>query len=275
VAGARGRYDYLPFGKPYDAGTSVDLGQRYTYTGREENPAGALMCYRYRLYDARVGLFTAVDPLGRAMGTPLLYTYCLQSPSAYRDQFGLAWEYRVNAERVRTGKFYWFTTKQIPISSQWYEGRFYDAWEKWACDLCWQYKVYESRAYRWDGYIDFLAQKELVVRVETWARDSGFNETATVGGFVLGFVSWPLALFSAGLSLTDDIRYSTRRFDEYHATGRTKTVTRVTETMVVQSVAIIDKKLIYCGDATGVEMTESKINSRQGYTSSRSRRGAQ
>jgi RHS repeat-associated protein len=57
------RYDYFPFGLAYDAGTSVVVEQRYTYTGREANPASPLMYYRYRQYGPRVGRFGGRDPL--------------------------------------------------------------------------------------------------------------------------------------------------------------------------------------------------------------------
>ncbi len=57
-------YDYLPFGGAHQPGTNVTVEQRYTYTGREKNPESALMYYRYRQYDPRVGRFGARDPLG-------------------------------------------------------------------------------------------------------------------------------------------------------------------------------------------------------------------
>jgi RHS repeat-associated protein len=60
------RYDYLPFGKAYDAGTSVGVKQRYTYTGREDTPTSGLMCYRYRSYAPSVATFAARDRVMRA-----------------------------------------------------------------------------------------------------------------------------------------------------------------------------------------------------------------
>jgi len=57
-------YDFLAFGGTYSPTTTVSLPQRYTYTSRELNSASALMYYRYRQYDPRVGRFGARDPLG-------------------------------------------------------------------------------------------------------------------------------------------------------------------------------------------------------------------
>jgi len=61
-------YDYLPFGGAYQPGTNVTVEQRYTYTGREKNPSSALLYYRYRQYDSRVGRFGARDMLSHVAG---------------------------------------------------------------------------------------------------------------------------------------------------------------------------------------------------------------
>jgi RHS repeat-associated protein len=63
-------YDYLPFGGAHQPGTSVTVEQRYTYSGRELNPESALMYYRYRQYDSRVGRFGGRDPVGSPMPIP-------------------------------------------------------------------------------------------------------------------------------------------------------------------------------------------------------------
>jgi len=81
-------YEYLPFGSPYSPTTTVSLPQRYTYTGREKNPASALMYYRYRSYDPRVGRFGARDRLGY-FESILLYRYAGNRPSRWRDPRGL------------------------------------------------------------------------------------------------------------------------------------------------------------------------------------------
>ena len=56
-------YDYLAFGGTYQPGTKITVKQRYAYAGRELNPTSALMYYRYRQYDPRVGRSGARDPL--------------------------------------------------------------------------------------------------------------------------------------------------------------------------------------------------------------------
>jgi RHS repeat-associated protein len=80
------RYDYLPFGRPYGQGTSIEVSQRYTYTGREESPAGPLMYYRYRHYSPGVGRFMGrdlkdLDERG--------YVYVLSRATRAVDPFGL------------------------------------------------------------------------------------------------------------------------------------------------------------------------------------------
>ncbi|MHC5058198.1 MAG: RHS repeat-associated core domain-containing protein, partial [Planctomycetota bacterium] len=80
-------YDYLPFGGAYQPGTSVTVEQRYTYTGREKNPESALMYYRYRQYDPRVGRFGGRDPIGRT--AVALYSYASNAPTSLVDPFGL------------------------------------------------------------------------------------------------------------------------------------------------------------------------------------------
>jgi RHS repeat-associated protein len=79
--------EYLPFGGVHQPGTNVTVEQRYTYTGREKNPASALMYYRYRQYDPRVGRFGERDPIGHAQGNRL-YTYAGGDPVSWRDAFG-------------------------------------------------------------------------------------------------------------------------------------------------------------------------------------------
>jgi len=81
-------YDFLAFGGAYSPTTTVSLPQRYTYTGREKNPASALMYYRYRQYDPRIGRFGARDPLGYLGGVGL-YSYVSARPAGRRDAFGL------------------------------------------------------------------------------------------------------------------------------------------------------------------------------------------
>jgi RHS repeat-associated protein len=90
-AGARRRHDYLAHGLPYDGGTSVVVEQRYTYTGREDNPASSLMYYRYRQYDPGVGRFSGRDAFANAP-EPVLYDYTISRPVIYTDAYGLTWK---------------------------------------------------------------------------------------------------------------------------------------------------------------------------------------
>jgi RHS repeat-associated protein len=86
----RREYDYLAFGGAHLPGTNVTVEQRYTYTGREKNPESALMYYRYRQYDPRVGRFGARDPIGYEDGARSnSYTYVSSSPGTKIDPYGL------------------------------------------------------------------------------------------------------------------------------------------------------------------------------------------
>ena len=89
-------YDFLAFGGTYSPTTTVSLPQRYTYTGREVNPASDLMYYRYRQYDPRVGRFGARDPIGydRSGGS---YGYAAHHPIIKVDHHGLVareWDWK-------------------------------------------------------------------------------------------------------------------------------------------------------------------------------------
>jgi RHS repeat-associated protein len=95
-------YDYLPFGGGYQPGTNVAVEQRYTYTGREKNPESALMYYRYRTYDPRVGRFGGRD-LGRR-GDENLYIYVLSRSISHADPFGLRiaeWDVSVDPPKIK------------------------------------------------------------------------------------------------------------------------------------------------------------------------------
>jgi RHS repeat-associated protein len=81
-------YDYLPFGGAYQPGTSVTVEQSYTYTGREKNPESALMYYRYRQYDPRVGRFGGRDR-GIYVYDGNLYVYVGSRVARFVDPLGL------------------------------------------------------------------------------------------------------------------------------------------------------------------------------------------
>jgi RHS repeat-associated protein len=83
-------YDYLPFGGAYQPGTNVTVEQRYTYAGRERNPSSALMYYRYRQYNPRVGRFERRDPAGYASNVDgNIYSYNAGAVTTYVDPMGL------------------------------------------------------------------------------------------------------------------------------------------------------------------------------------------
>jgi len=82
------KYEFLAFGGAYQPGTNVAVEQRYTYTGREKNPASALMYYRYRQYDPRVGRFGGRDPVGANLSR---YGYAGERPQGRTDPLGLFW----------------------------------------------------------------------------------------------------------------------------------------------------------------------------------------
>jgi RHS repeat-associated protein len=54
---------YTAFGTAYAPNTSVEVEQRYTYTGREKTTDPTLMYYRWRMYGAGIGRFVQRDPI--------------------------------------------------------------------------------------------------------------------------------------------------------------------------------------------------------------------
>jgi RHS repeat-associated protein len=97
-------YDYLPFGGALNSGTSVTVEQRYTYTGREKNPESALMYYRYRQYDPRVGRFGGRDPIGYRGGIGL-YAYAEGCPISEADPSGLGDTFRYSWSGTNVATF--------------------------------------------------------------------------------------------------------------------------------------------------------------------------
>lgn len=88
----KNHYDYTAFGEPY--AQSVNLMQRYAYTGRELRPiTGDSMHYRYRNYYPGMGRFDRRDPTGYE-SNPFgnLYAYVDASPAMYTDPMGLGTE---------------------------------------------------------------------------------------------------------------------------------------------------------------------------------------
>lgn len=62
---------------------------RFTYTGREHDPATGLLFYRARWYDPHHGRFITEDPLGFAGGDSNLYAYVEGNPLNLTDEYGL------------------------------------------------------------------------------------------------------------------------------------------------------------------------------------------
>jgi RHS repeat-associated protein len=68
--------------------TDGSFGPRFSYTGREFDPATGLYGYRARWYDARLGRFISADPAGFAAGDANLYRYVGNSPTFMVDPSG-------------------------------------------------------------------------------------------------------------------------------------------------------------------------------------------
>lgn len=78
------RLQYTAFGD--SAGSAFT---RFTYTGRERDPATGLMFYRARWYDTQQGRFISEDPLGFGAGDTNFYAYVGNSPTNYNDPTGM------------------------------------------------------------------------------------------------------------------------------------------------------------------------------------------
>jgi len=79
---------YTAFGTPNATGTTVNIKQRYTYTGREKTTDPSLMYYRWRMYAPTLGRFTARDPIGYRGGINI-YSYVRDMPTISNDPYGL------------------------------------------------------------------------------------------------------------------------------------------------------------------------------------------
>jgi RHS repeat-associated protein len=91
--------------------TNPSVSFRYGYTGRELDLESGLDYYRARYYDAAVGRFVSVDPMGFGAGDTNLYRYVFNSATNYTDPsgkivpllVGLAWAAGVVASAAVTG----------------------------------------------------------------------------------------------------------------------------------------------------------------------------
>jgi RHS repeat-associated protein len=175
-------YDYLPFGGAHSPGTDVTVEQRYTYTGREKNPESALMYYRYRQYDPRVGRFGGRDVLG---GRYNRYGYVAARPTYYVDPLGLeAWS--AGLEFLAQGKLASWTkrgwTKQgrgrmVVIFEPKYE-------EKKAELTSWSFEYSPSEAVN-SAFTEAKQEgNDIVANIDVWLvrfRGAGWTAAGVVG----------------------------------------------------------------------------------------------
>jgi len=88
-------YNYDVYGQPmfWDSAFSLQpsslQSNRYLFTGREYLAEIALYDYRHRFYSPSLGRFLQTDPLRFDTEDVNLYRYCENSPTQYRDSFGL------------------------------------------------------------------------------------------------------------------------------------------------------------------------------------------
>jgi len=86
----KNKYDYSAFGTTYAPTTLINIPNRYTYTGREQNPVSATMYYRWRVYSAGVGRFVSRDPSGYPNNERAnLYDYVYSNATLSTDPLGL------------------------------------------------------------------------------------------------------------------------------------------------------------------------------------------
>jgi len=96
-------YDYTAFGEKFEPAiiTANTITQRYSYTGREDQPHSEQMYYRFRNYSPSTGRFIHRDPIGYEGGINL-YTYVFSNPLFSIDPYGLdyiiAWSYSADRD---------------------------------------------------------------------------------------------------------------------------------------------------------------------------------
>jgi RHS repeat-associated protein len=87
-------YHYYPFGMnmAYDWTNNVAIDNKYQYNGKEMNDDFALNLNDYgaRWYDAALGRWSSVDPLGEKMRRWTPYNYCFGNPWRFVDPDGMA-----------------------------------------------------------------------------------------------------------------------------------------------------------------------------------------
>lgn len=91
---------YYPFGGVFSTSTNV---QPYKYNGKELDTKNGLNWYDYgaRHYDAVLGRWHVVDPLGEKYYSSSPFVYCGNNPINRIDPTGMEWEDDEEAERLK------------------------------------------------------------------------------------------------------------------------------------------------------------------------------
>jgi RHS repeat-associated protein len=82
------RYGYTAFGEEESELTSETFPQSYRFTGERYDDATEFYYLRARMYDPRIGRFTATDPVEDQANRFHLYDYCHNDPVNYVDLGG-------------------------------------------------------------------------------------------------------------------------------------------------------------------------------------------
>jgi len=84
--GVVNRYDYTAFGEAWAEGTSENVANRYTYTGREVNPVSGTMHYRQRDFAPYLGRYIQRwHDIDKAING---YEYRSNLPTLFTDPYG-------------------------------------------------------------------------------------------------------------------------------------------------------------------------------------------
>jgi RHS repeat-associated protein len=94
-----GRWEYTPYGEPYNFGGPPDVTQ--LYTGHTWDPIAKLYYAPYRMYDPQTARWLAREPLGMLDG-PNMYGYVGGNPITFMDPNGL-WGVKVGGINIGVG----------------------------------------------------------------------------------------------------------------------------------------------------------------------------
>ncbi|MDR2126643.1 MAG: RHS repeat-associated core domain-containing protein, partial [Prevotellaceae bacterium] len=86
--------DYYPFGKEHENASLMNSANRYTFSGKEQQTAGAVnwLDFGARMYDSQTGRWLTQDPLAENFYSVSQYAYCANNPVRYIDPNGMAWQ---------------------------------------------------------------------------------------------------------------------------------------------------------------------------------------